>query len=79
MNEFNTQALLSDIKRIVKATGPLNTLPPEEHIEQERACTQRMHSARIERLNLETLEGKIEYMSRNSDRIELQTATLLLK
>ncbi|MGF1620440.1 MAG: hypothetical protein ACFCUR_07495 [Rhodomicrobiaceae bacterium] len=79
MNEFNTQALFADIKKIVKATGPLNTRPPEDQIEQEMARTKRMHSARIERLNLESLESKIEYMARHSDRIEIATGTLLLK
>jgi hypothetical protein len=38
-----------------------------------------MHFARIERLNLETLESKIEYMARHSDHIEIATGSLLLK
>lgn len=79
MNEFNTQALFADIRKVIKATGPLNMSPPEEQMEQERACSEAMHSARIERLNLETLEGKIEYMARHSDRIEIEAAKLFLK
>jgi hypothetical protein len=79
MNEFNTQALFADIRKIVKATGPLNTLPEEAQIEQKRARCAKMHLARVERLKLETLEENIEYMARHSDRIEIAAGNLLLK
>jgi hypothetical protein len=79
MNEFNTQGLFSDIKKIVKATGPLNMQPSEKQLKQEQSRSDKMHIARVERLNLGTLESKIEYMAQHSDRIDVETATLFLK